>query len=286
MGEFQTNRGNGRFNFTPNITNNPANNTGGHVMAAFLLGAPSLIEQDYLLADAAIRTTEYGVYVADDWRATETLTLNLGLRYELDTPPTEASNQWANFDPITATVLVAGRIQFKHYDGRRLTIYGKGEKVRYLLIIGPEATSRLERHILVRQPGTEEFLLNPVVLWAHQRAMPPVGTCLSLDVQPGRVVAVTKFAAGVPLAEDVFRLYAQGVLRGWSVGLLPRRAVPQRGGRGLRIEAWDLLEYSAVPVPENPEALTLAVEKGLVRDRGLRDWLLRRTADPFAELVA
>jgi len=109
MGEFQTNRGNGRFNFTPNITNNPANNTGGHVMASFLLGAPSLIEQDYLLADAAIRSTEYGVYVADDWRATQQLTLNIGLRYELDTPPSEQSNLWANFDPTTATVLVAGR---------------------------------------------------------------------------------------------------------------------------------------------------------------------------------
>ena len=109
MGEFQTNRGNGRFNFSPNITNNPANNTGGHVMASFLLGAPSLIEQDYLLADAAIRSTESSIYVADDWRATDKLTLNIGLRYELDTPPTEESNQWANFDPTTATVLVAGR---------------------------------------------------------------------------------------------------------------------------------------------------------------------------------
>jgi hypothetical protein len=109
MGEFQTNRGNGRFNFTPNITNNPANNTGGHVMASFLLGAPSLIEQDYLLADAAIRSTEYGVYVADDWRAAQKLTLNIGLRYELDTPPSEKSNLWASFDPATATVLVAGR---------------------------------------------------------------------------------------------------------------------------------------------------------------------------------
>ena len=109
MGEFQTNRGNGRFNFASNITNNPANNAGGHVMAAFLLGAPSLIEQDYLLVDAAIRSTEYSVYVSDDWRATSKLTLNLGLRYELDTPPTETSNSWANFDPVTATVLIAGR---------------------------------------------------------------------------------------------------------------------------------------------------------------------------------
>ena len=59
-------------------------------MASFLLGAPSLIEQDYLLADVAIRGTEYSVYVADDWRATSKLTLNLGLRYELDTPFTES----------------------------------------------------------------------------------------------------------------------------------------------------------------------------------------------------
>src|SRR5207249_6340358 len=32
--------------------------------------------------------------------------------------------------------------------------------------------------------NAEGILLNPVVLWAHQRAMPPIGTCLSLDVQP------------------------------------------------------------------------------------------------------
>jgi uncharacterized protein len=133
--------------------------------------------------------------------------------------------------------------------------------------------------------NAEEFLLNPVVLWAHQRTLPPVGTCVSLDVQPSRLVAVTKFAGGLPLADDVFRLYEQGVLRGWSVGLLPRRAAP-RSGRGVRIDEWDLLEYSAVPVPENPEALTLAVEKGMVHDRCLRDWLRRWCIDPFAELVA
>ncbi len=134
--------------------------------------------------------------------------------------------------------------------------------------------------------NAEGFLLNPVVLWAHQRTLPPVGTCVALDVQPTRVVAVTKFAEGVPLADDVFRLYEQGVLRGWSVGLLPARVTPRPGRRGVRIDQWDLLEYSAVPVPENPEALTLAVEKGLVHDRGLRAWLRRWCADPFAELVA
>jgi hypothetical protein len=134
--------------------------------------------------------------------------------------------------------------------------------------------------------NAEEFLLNPVVLWAHQRTMPPIGTCIALDVQPRRVVAVTKFAAGVPLADDVFRLYEQGVLRGWSVGLLPRRATPRPGRRGTRIDEWDLLEYSAVPVPENPEALTLAVEKGLVTDPRLKRFISKLCADPFGELVA
>ena len=115
--EFQTNRGNGRFNFASTQTNNPLNNTGGDGMASFLVGAPNLIEQDYTLAWVGIRGTEYSLYVADDWRATSKLTLNLGLRYELDTPYSEVSNRWANFDPKTATVLVAGRNGVGKYAG-------------------------------------------------------------------------------------------------------------------------------------------------------------------------
>ena len=43
--EYQTNRGNGRFNFSPSITNNPENNSGGNSIASFLLDAPSLIDR-------------------------------------------------------------------------------------------------------------------------------------------------------------------------------------------------------------------------------------------------
>jgi hypothetical protein len=127
--------------------------------------------------------------------------------------------------------------------------------------------------------NVEEFLLNPVVLWAHNRtAFPPIGLCEWLDVQPNRIVAETRFAKGVPFAEDIFRLYEQGVLRGWSIGFVPRRArrLPRAGHpTALRVEEWDLLEYSAVPIPENPGALTVALEKGLVRDPDLRHWLAR-----------
>ncbi len=141
--------------------------------------------------------------------------------------------------------------------------------------------------------NADEFLLNPVVLWAHQRSQfPPIGVCEWIDIQPRRIVAETRFARGVPFAEDVFRLDEQGVLRGWSIGFIPRKArrlpvVNLRTPSGLRVEEWDLLEYSAVPIPENPAAVTVAINKGLVRDPGLREWLVngRAVADVMAELI-
>jgi hypothetical protein len=136
--------------------------------------------------------------------------------------------------------------------------------------------------------NADEFLRNPVVLWAHQRSLPPIGTCERLTIEPDRIVAETKFSASSPFAQDVFKLYAEGVLRGWSVGFVPARVVPIPAARGkaaggVCYPEWDLLEYSAVPVPENPEALTLAVKKGLVKDAELRHWLVR---DVLAALLA
>jgi len=128
----------------------------------------------------------------------------------------------------------------------------------------------------------EDFLRNPVVLWAHQRDLPPIGRCLALEVLSDRIIAQTQFARGVAFAEDVFNLYQQGILRGWSIGFLPIRSRPHR--HGMRYEEWDLLEYSAVPVPENPAALTLAVAKGQIRDPRLARWLTW-AADVFGDLV-
>ena len=139
--------------------------------------------------------------------------------------------------------------------------------------------------------NAEDYLLNPIVLWAHNRSQfPPIGTCEWLDVQPRRIVAETRFARGVPFAEDVFRLYEQGVLRGWSIGFVPRQAKREArrdGKTGLRVLTWDLLEYSAVPIPENPDAVTVAIEKGLIRDPDLCDWLRLgcKAPDVLMELI-
>lgn len=65
----------------------------------FLAGAPSVAT--FLAGDPTRNISQwlYAGYVQDDWRITRRVTLNLGLRYELPSVPTEANNRFGNFEP-------------------------------------------------------------------------------------------------------------------------------------------------------------------------------------------
>jgi Carboxypeptidase regulatory-like domain len=56
-----------------------------------------------------LRGNIFGAYVQDDWRATPTLTVNLGLRFEDHTPLYEINNQYVNFGLLTGAIEVAGQ---------------------------------------------------------------------------------------------------------------------------------------------------------------------------------
>jgi hypothetical protein len=115
---YQTNQGNGRFNFSPALTDSrqPAGN-GGDSMASFLLGYPTLIAHDYTLNWPGERGLEVGVYASDDWKVTSKLTLNLGVRWDYFSPYDEVANRWANFNLQTAKIDVAGRNGVDKYAG-------------------------------------------------------------------------------------------------------------------------------------------------------------------------
>ncbi len=70
----------------------------GNAFADFLIGYPNRAE----LTNVFVVTQELwssSFYVQDDWKPTDKLTLNLGLRYDFMPPATEKDNRLANFDP-------------------------------------------------------------------------------------------------------------------------------------------------------------------------------------------
>ncbi len=56
---------------------------------------------------AHLRRNMQFTYLQDDWRATDRLTLNLGLRYEYSTPYWERDNILSNYDPASNTIVKA-----------------------------------------------------------------------------------------------------------------------------------------------------------------------------------
>ena len=82
----------GRFAFNGQYTTN--------AFADFLLGAPNQVIVANGPAVIDMRASNYAFFFQDDWKATRRLTLNVGLRYEYDTPPTDvALGRLLNFYP-------------------------------------------------------------------------------------------------------------------------------------------------------------------------------------------
>ncbi|MGA2217294.1 MAG: carboxypeptidase regulatory-like domain-containing protein [Terracidiphilus sp.] len=72
-------------------------------LADFIFGARSKYE---LSAHHVVQYNQrmHFFYGQDDWRVTNKLSLNMGMRYELATPPFESNNQLADFNPATSPI--------------------------------------------------------------------------------------------------------------------------------------------------------------------------------------
>jgi len=85
-------------------------NDTGSSLANFLLGyQPGFVGRGDPGGPYFQSSKEMAFFVQDDWKVNNDLTLNLGLRYDIFTAPTERFDREANFDPATKTIQVAGK---------------------------------------------------------------------------------------------------------------------------------------------------------------------------------
>ncbi len=111
----------------------------------------------------------------------------------------------------------------------------------------------------------QNFLKNPVVLWAHSYRDLPIGRSLEIERDERGLVSLAEFttAALNPLGDTVYRMVLAGFLNAVSVGFQPDKWAYNEQRRGIDYMEQDLLEYSVVPVPANQEALVEARQAGI-----------------------
>jgi HK97 family phage prohead protease len=136
---------------------------------------------------------------------------------------------------------------------------------RRTFIISTDAVDRDNDTVNPRGWKLDHFLKNPVVLYSHDYSSLPIGKCVDIRVVNDKLVATVEFADH-DMAREVLKLVDGGFLNATSVGFRPinGRRNTERGG--MDFEQQELLEFSIVPVPSNPEAL-------ITIQRSLRPWM-------------
>lgn len=119
----------------------------------------------------------------------------------------------------------------------------------------------------------DNYKKNPVVLFAHDSRRPPIGRAVDIHIEKKSLVSRTEFMdVDVDISgfsDMIYRMVKGGFLKATSVGFLPievdliQEDKKSNGVSGFHIKKMELLEYSIVPIPANPEALMRAKGAGI-----------------------
>jgi len=165
------------------------------------------------------------------------------------------------------------------FDGE---IRGIDEKEQTLTaFVSTSARDRMDEVVSAEGGDLKKFKKNPVVLFAHDYNQPPIAKALWIKREGDGILSKMKFAS-TEFAQEIFNLYKDGFMKAFSIGFVPKEYKFGKGKEDPSVTylKWELLEYSAVPVPANPEALALAISKGVLKNDTLKELLEIEEEEP------
>jgi hypothetical protein len=121
----------------------------GHDLADFMLGLPNTSAIAYGNADKGFRSWNYSMSVNDDFRTTQSVTLNVGIRWDFEVPVEERNDRLVNLDvaddfsaaaPVIATDGI-GPITGRHYPSSLIKSSPWGFQPRFGVAWRPIPTS-------------------------------------------------------------------------------------------------------------------------------------------------
>ena len=107
----------GNYQFTNGFTTRTAKADGtGDALASMLLGLPQIANRAVGPSRIDGRQWSYSAYIQDDFKLSPTITLNLGIRYELSPPMYDAHQQMSSVDyskiPSPQSIFAEGKLAF------------------------------------------------------------------------------------------------------------------------------------------------------------------------------
>lgn len=98
----------GTFDFNGQFTRQITSSSSATALADLAMGAEDSASRNILNGEFGMRFWDLAPFVQDTWRATNRLTVDFGFRWEIDAPPYDAHNHWANLNIKTGQLIVAG----------------------------------------------------------------------------------------------------------------------------------------------------------------------------------
>jgi len=281
----------GSFTFTGLYASGGIANRTGLDFADFLLGLPQQSSLQYGPGMEKFRSTSISTYFQDDWRLSAKVTLNLGVRWEYQSPTSEATHRLVTLDvppdfsaatsvqagqtgpyygtfPVTIVKPdfnnIAPRLGFAWRAGKRTTVRG-GYSINYASV--PYAS--IARNLAAQPPfATSNTVIGSVSTptpIATVFATPPAAntTTNTFGVDPNYQIGYVHIW-NLDVQHEIGRVVTVGVTytgtRGASLDLL---RAPNRGPNGLRISNVQAFTWESSGAKSTMNALSFRVRKRL-----------------------